>query len=65
MKKYEVTMSIEFFGEIEAESAEEAEKLAWTSWGDNSDAPITYSCVEDIQVEELEEDDDDEEVEED
>lgn len=64
MPKYEVKMLVTFEGEIEADSAEEAEKLAWTSWGDTMDNEITYSGVYSIDVEESEEDEDeDEEVE--
>ena len=56
MPKYYVEMMIEFSGEIEAEDEYEAEKLAWTSWGDTMDRPITYDGVYSIDVEELEED---------
>jgi hypothetical protein len=61
MPRFNVEMRIDFQGEIEAESAEEAEKLAWTLWGDNSDAPITYDSVYSIDVEELEEEEEEEE----
>jgi hypothetical protein len=61
MPKFYVTMQIEFSGEIEAEDKESAEQLAWTSWGDTMDCEITYSGVDSIEVEELEEDEDDEE----
>jgi len=61
MLKYYVTMRIDFAGEIEAESAEEAERLAWTSWGDTADNPITYDGVYSIDVEELEEYEDEDE----
>lgn len=60
MPKYEVKMLITFEGEIEADSAEEAEKLAWTSWGDTMDKEITYSGVDSIDVDEIEEDEEDE-----
>ena len=60
MPKYYVEMRIDFNGEIEAESAEEAEKLAWTSWGDTMDNDITYDNVYDITVTELDEEDEDE-----
>lgn len=63
MPKFYVTMRIDFSGEIEAESEEEAEKLAWTSWGDTFDSEITYDSVYSIDVEELEEDEEDEESE--
>ena len=58
MPRFYVEMRIDFNGEIEAESAEEAEKLAWTSWGDTMDNDITYDGVYDITVTELEEDED-------
>jgi hypothetical protein len=64
MPKYFVEMRIDFNGEIEADSAEHAEQLAWTSWGDNSDAEISYDNVYDISVKELDEDEDEEEEEE-
>lgn len=57
MARYEVKMLITFEGELEADSAEEAEKLAWTSWGDTMDREITYSGVDSIEVEEIEEED--------
>jgi hypothetical protein len=60
MPKYYVEMRIDFNGEIEAESAEEAEKLAWTSWGDTMDNDITYDGVYSIDVSELDEEDEDE-----
>jgi hypothetical protein len=60
MPRYYVEMRIDFNGEIEAESAEEAEKLAWTSWGDTMDNDITYDGVYSIDVSELDEEDEDE-----
>jgi hypothetical protein len=60
MPRYEVKMLIEFEGEIEADSAEQAEKLAWTSWGDTMDNDITYSGVDSIEVEEIEEEEEEE-----
>lgn len=60
MGRYYVKMRIDFAGELEAESAEAAEQLAWTSWGDTMDSEITYDGVYDIDVEELEEDEDEE-----
>jgi hypothetical protein len=59
MARFYVKMRIDFDGEIEAESADEAEKLAWTSWGDTSDNDITYDGVYSIDVEEIEEEEDD------
>ena len=54
---------IEFSGEIEAESEEAAEQLAWTSWGETYDSPITYDGVYSIDVEQLDEDEDEEDEE--
>ncbi len=61
MTKYYVEMMVEFSGEIEADSREQAEELAWTSWGDTMDHDITYDGVYSIEVAEV----DDEEEEED
>ena len=61
MPKFYVQMKIDFAGEIEAESKEEAEALAWTSWGETYDSPIVYDGVYSIDVEELDEEDEDEE----
>lgn len=63
MSKYYVKMRIDFAGEIEAESKEAAEELAWTSWGDTMDSEITYDGVYDIDVEEIEDDEEDEDEE--
>ena len=52
MAIYEVTMTVEFVGEIEADSPEEAEELAIY------DHTCMYVGVDDIQVAELEEDED-------
>ena len=60
MPKYYVTMRIDFAGYLEADSEDEAEKLAWTSWGDTMDNDITYDGVYSIDVEEVEEDEDEE-----
>jgi hypothetical protein len=59
MARYYVKMRIDFDGEVEADSAEEAETLAWTSWGDSADNDITYDGVYSIDVDEIEEDEDD------
>ena len=61
MPKYYVKMLIEFAGEIEADSEDEAEKLAWTSWGDTMDNDIIYDGVYSIDVEEVEEEEDEDE----
>jgi hypothetical protein len=60
MPKYYVEMRIDFNGEIEADSKEHAEELAWTSWGDTADNDITYDGVYSIDVSELDEEDEDE-----
>ena len=52
MGRYYVQMRIDFAGTIEADSAEDAEQKAWTSWGDTMDNDITYDGVYSIDVEE-------------
>jgi len=54
-------MRIDFAGYLEADSEDEAEKLAWTSWGDTMDNEITYDGVYSIDVEEVEEDEEEDE----
>lgn len=61
MPRFNVEMRIDFQGEIEADNEAEAERLAWTNWGDNADAPITYESVYSIDVEEIEEEEEEEE----
>ena len=63
MPKFHVKMRIDFAGDIEAENAEEAEKLAWTSWGDTMDDEISYDGVYSIDVEEMDEEIDEDEFE--
>lgn len=53
MRKYNVKVQVNYEGELYANSPEEAEELAWKSWGDTFDSAITYDSVEDIEVEEL------------
>lgn len=60
MPKYYVEMMIEFAGEIEAESQEDAESKAWTAWGDTLDSDIVYQGVYSIDVEAMDEDEDEE-----
>jgi uncharacterized protein (DUF427 family) len=55
MPRYEVTLTIEFVGTIEAESREEAERLAIY------DETCHYFGVNDIQTAELEEEEDEDE----
>lgn len=61
MPRYNVEMRIDFSGVVEADSQDEAEQLAWTSWGDTLDNDITYDGVHDISVDEIEEEDEGEE----
>ena len=61
MARWYVEMKIDFTGEIEADTKEEAEDLAWTSWGDTMDKPITYYGVRSIHLEEMDEDEDEDE----
>ena len=49
--RYYVTIQVDFSGHIEADSEEEAEQKAWTSWGDTMDNDLTYDGVNDITVE--------------
>ena len=65
MTKYYVEMMVEFSGEIEADSREQAEELAWTSWGDTIDSEITYSGVYSIEVAEVDDEEEEESEEED
>jgi hypothetical protein len=64
MPKFYVKMMIEFAGEIEADTEEAAEQLAWTSWGDSMDNEITYDSVYSIDLEEIEDEEEDEDDEE-
>jgi hypothetical protein len=61
MPRYNVEMMIQFAGEIEADSQDEAEQLAWTSWGETYDSPITYDGVYSIEVEAVDEEDEEDE----
>lgn len=64
--RYYVEMQIDFSGWIEADSEEEAEKLAYDNWGDTMDCLIVYDGVHSITVEEEPEpefDDEEEEAE--
>lgn len=55
MPKYDITMTVEFAGQIEADSRHDAEQLAMSSWADDFSQPITYQDVVNVDVEELEE----------
>jgi hypothetical protein len=61
MPRYYVNMRIDFAGEIEADSEEDAEQKAWTSWGETMDSEITYDGVYSVDVEEIEDEDEDDE----
>lgn len=61
MTKYYVEMMVEFSGEIEADSREQAEELAWTSWGDSMDNEITYDGVYSIEVAEVDDEEEEDE----
>jgi hypothetical protein len=61
MPKYEITMLVEFTGELEADSREEAEQLAHTSWGETFASPLTFSAVDSVEIEDLEEEEEEEE----
>lgn len=54
MAKYDITMTVEFAGQIEADSRDEAEQLAMSSWADDYSQPITYQQVVDVDVDEVE-----------
>jgi hypothetical protein len=60
MPKYEVSVLVEFTGELEADSPEEAEQLAHTSWGETFDSPLTFSAVDSVELDELDEEDEEE-----
>jgi hypothetical protein len=65
MPRYYVKMRIDFDGEIEADSMQEAELAASQSWGDSVTADISFDGIYSIDVEELEDEDEDEEEDED
>lgn len=55
MARYNVIINVCFEGELEADSEAHAEELAWTAWGTDMDAQLTYSMVDSIDVEQVEE----------
>jgi len=59
MPKFEVTVLVEYCGEVEAENAEAAEMMGW-DWEDS----LNYFAVDSIEVAELEDDEEDEDEEE-
>jgi hypothetical protein len=62
MPRYSVQMKIDFAGEIEADSQEQAESYAAMSWGDTMDAEIGFDGIYSIDVEELDEEEVDEDM---
>lgn len=60
MPRYYVQMKIDFAGEIEADSQEDAERIAAQSWGDTMDSEIGFDGIYSIDVEELEDEDEEE-----
>ena len=57
MPRFEVTTTVEYVGEVEADSKEAAEAMGW-DWEEN----LNYFAVDSIEVYEYEEEDDDEET---
>lgn len=55
MAKFQVTTIVEFCGEVEADSQEEAEALGW-KW----ETELMYSGVESIEVDQLDWDEEEE-----
>ena len=51
--KYYVKMTVSFCGEVEAESEAQANDIAYSGWGENSDALVQYDGVEHISLEDL------------
>lgn len=56
MPRFEVTTTIEYVGEVEAETREDAEALGWY-WEDN----LNYFAVNSIEVAELDDEEDEDE----
>lgn len=55
MPRFEVTTTVEYVGEVEAETREEAEAMGW-DWEEN----LNYFAVDSIEVHEYEDEDDEE-----
>jgi hypothetical protein len=51
--KYYVKMTVSFCGEIEAENEAQANDIAYSGWGENSDALVSYDGVEHISLDDL------------
>jgi hypothetical protein len=56
MATYQVSITVEYNGELEADSREHAEELAWTSYGDNDGSALGYFGVDSITVERMDQD---------
>ena len=60
MPIFDVKIQVNYSGQIEADSAEDAEEKAWSAYyGD--DAVLEYDSVEFIEVDEAEEEEDEDE----
>lgn len=59
MAKYQIDMRVDYSFEVEADSPEEAEKLAWEY--DYQEDTSSYDGVYSIDVEEIEDDEEEEE----
>jgi len=59
MAIYQVSITVEYNGELEADSKEHAEELAWTSYGDNDGSDLRYFGVDSITVERMDKDESD------
>jgi hypothetical protein len=55
MPRFEVSIKVEYFGEVEADNREQAEEIA-LSWEDN----LNFFGIDSIEVAELEDEDDEE-----
>ena len=60
MPRYYVKMRIDFDGEVEADSMQEAELAASQSWGDSVSDDISFDGIYSIDLEEIEDEDEDE-----
>lgn len=62
MTKWHATVTVEFEGDIVADSEHEAEQLAMNSWADDHSQPLIYVAVDEVKVEEIEIGDNDDNV---
>ena len=53
MPRFDVTMTVQFTGEVEADTQEEAEQAYYED--------LMYDCVDSVEATEIEEDDDEDE----